>query len=65
MEHGFVQGMQRIAWVKRPHMLSLRPKQGEIMLENNIIKGSVIPAYICKTCKKIVMDYSEKDYVPG
>ena len=28
MEEGFLQGMQRIAWVKGKHKLSLRPKKG-------------------------------------
>ena len=65
MEDGFLQGMQRVAWVKKPHTISLQPKQGEIMLENNFVKGSVIPAQICKSCKRIILDYSEKQYQEG
>lgn len=35
MEHGYLQCTQRIAWVKQQHKISLLPKQGEVLLENN------------------------------
>lgn len=28
MEQGFLQGMERLAWVKKPYKVSLLPKQG-------------------------------------
>jgi len=65
MEAGFLQGMQRVAWVKQPHKVSLHPKKGEVMLENNAIKGTLFPANICKACKQVVLDYSESDYQEG
>lgn len=65
MEQGFLQGNQRLAWVKKPRKLSLRPKQGEILLENNAFSSTVFSACICKSCKKIVVDYSDKDIREG
>ena len=35
MEQGLLQGMRRVAWVKKQHKVSLLPRQGEILLENN------------------------------
>lgn len=65
MEHGFLQGMRRVAWVRKPHKLSLIPKQGEILLENNVIKDFVFKAFICKSCKKILVDFSDKEVQEG
>lgn len=61
MEQGFLQGMRRVAWVKDKHKLSLLPRQGEILLENNTLKDIIFSAWICKNCRKIVIDYSDKD----
>ena len=36
MEEGFLQGMRRVAWVKKKHKITLLPKEGEILLENNV-----------------------------
>ena len=65
MEDGFLQGIKRIAWVKRKHKLSLLAKEDEILLENNSLKDFLLSAQICKECKKIIVDYSDKDYEEG
>jgi len=65
MEQGLLQGMRRVAWVKKQHKISLLPKQGEIMLEDNTFSDFIFPAQICKNCKKIVVDYSEKEIQEG
>lgn len=65
MEQGFLQGMRRAAWVKNRHKVSLLPKQGEILLENNTFSDFVFSAQICKRCKKIVVDYSDKKIEQG
>jgi len=61
MENGYLQSMRRAAWVKTPHKVSLLPKQGEVLLENNTVKDVVLIADICKSCKVILVDYSDKD----
>ncbi len=65
MEIGYLQTGPRIAWTKKIHKFSLLPKQDEIMLENNVLKGSNFHAYICKHCKKVLFDYSDKVYEEG
>ncbi|QIB69682.1 hypothetical protein Ami103574_10270 [Aminipila butyrica] len=65
MEQGLLQGMRRIAWVKKQHKLSLLPEQDEIMLENNSFSDFTLSASICKKCKKIVVDYGDKDIQEG
>ncbi len=66
MEQGFLQTAgQRVAWMKRIHKVFLRPKTGEIMLENNTFKAVSFTAHICKLCKKIVVDYSDKEVQEG
>lgn len=65
MEQGFLQGMNRVAWVKKRHRVSLNPNQGEILLENNSIKDFIFSSWICKECRKIVVDYSDKEIKEG
>ena len=60
MEQGFVQGNQRIAWVKRKHTVSILPREGDVLLENKAFGSFSFPAWICKGCQKIVFDYSGK-----
>ncbi len=65
MEPGFLQGRQRVAWVKSRHSLSLLPRQGEVLLENNAIKDFFLRAYICKGCQMIIVDYTDKKIREG
>lgn len=61
MEQGFLQGEHKVAWVKKKHLISILPKEGEVVLENNAFKDFALTAFICKSCKKIIVDYSDKD----
>ena len=65
MEKGYLQAGQRMSWVKKKHKVSLLPKEGEISLGNNVLGGLVFEAYICKDCKKVLLDYSESNYEEG
>ncbi|WP_019230432.1 PF20097 family protein [Sedimentibacter sp. B4] len=65
IEQGLLQGMRRVAWIKRQHKVSLLPKQGEVLLENNTFSDFLLQAHICKSCKKIVVDYSDKEIQEG
>ena len=65
MEKGFVQTGERISWVRQKHKVFLRPKEGEVLLGNNIFLGLAFEAHIRKSCKKIVLDYDGADYQEG
>ena len=62
MEQGYLQCGQRMSWVKSPHKVSLLPKKGEVSLGNNVFGGLSFEAYICKKCKKVLLDYSKADF---
>jgi len=59
MEPGFLQSGSLLVWVRKKHILSLLPKEGEILLERNHLTGAAVSAWICKKCKKIIADYSD------
>lgn len=60
MEQGFLQSGNMLVWVKKKHYLSLLPKDGEVLLDRNYLSGATIPAWICKSCKKLVAEYEEE-----
>ena len=60
MEKGFLQSGNLMVWVRKKHLLSLRPKEGEVLLDENYLTGAAVPAWICKQCEKVIADYSEK-----
>lgn len=62
MEQGFMQGNQRAAWVKNKHTMSILPREGEVLLESKTFDSFLFTAWICKDCKKVVVDYSDKNY---
>ncbi len=59
MEKGLLQSGNLIVWVKKKHLLSLNPREGEVILDRNYLTGASVPARICKKCKKVIADYSE------
>lgn len=63
MESGFVQVGTRAVWVRKKHLISLLPKSGEVELCRNLMGYAAAPAYICKSCKKVLLDYSETEPV--
>ena len=60
MEEGFIQSGRAMSWVKKPHKISVAPKNDEIEIvsEYNPFIIPAVPAYICKKCKKVLLDYS-------
>ena len=48
MEKGNIQTGERMCWVKQKHKVSLVPKDGEVMLGNNVFSGLAFEAFICK-----------------
>ena len=62
MEKGFLQANNMMTWVRAPHRFALYPKKGEVMLGRNVWDALTVTAYICKPCKKVVVDYEESNY---
>lgn len=54
MDVGYLQTGIRIACTKKIHKVSLFSS-----------KGVNFQAYICKKCKKVLLDYSDKNYEEG
>ena len=68
MEKGYVQANRGMAWTKKIHLFDLvSPNKGEIIFHiKNAFCKAYFDAYICKTCKKILVDYSNyEDYDEG
>lgn len=61
MEQGYVQAGGMVSWVKNKHKISLLPREGEVMLDRNVMGYCAIPARICKDCKKVLLDYTETE----
>lgn len=63
MEGGMIQSPQEIAWLKgeRKHFFGKAEfHDGSVVLsEFSFWKGSVVTAYLCRDCKKVLIDYSE------
>ena len=56
MEKGLVQVGARAVWVKKKHLVSLLPREGEVELGRSLMGYCAIPAHICKACKKVLLD---------
>ncbi|MBU9724861.1 PF20097 family protein [Diplocloster modestus] len=64
MENGYLTSDARaIAWRKERYQPALIRKGGGIQLARNPMGGAaaIANAFCCQECKKIVIDYSEKE----
>ena len=64
MEKGLIQSPQEIAWLKgdKKHMFGRAVwHEGSVVLSQlSVMKGSAVTAYLCRDCKKVLIDYSDK-----
>ena len=64
MEKGFIQRPQEIAWHKgeKKHLFGRAEfHDGSVVLsELSFMKGSAVTAYLCRSCQKVLIDYSEE-----
>lgn len=65
MDKGYLQTGTGIAWTKEIHRTSLLSKGKDLKQDNNVYSGCNFVAYICKKCKTITIDYSNKDVQEG
>ena len=54
---------QKEMCIRDRHKVSYRPKAGEVLLGEKAISSAVVDSYICKQCKKIIIDYANLDNV--
>lgn len=63
MEKGIIESNQEISWKpgeKRRIIGRADFHKGSVVLsELSLLKGSAVAAYICKDCKKVIIDYSD------
>ena len=59
MEKGYVQTSCGLTWVKQKRVISLFPQEGSINLPGSTFSGLAVDAFVCRTCKKMVVDYAE------
>ena len=65
MELGFIQSPQEISWKKgdkKPLLGRAQFHQGSVILsELSFLKGSAVTAFLCRECKKVIIDYSDEN----
>ena len=63
MELGFIQSTQEISWKKgdkKPLIGRAQFHKGSVILsELSFLKGSAVTAFLCRECKKVIIDYSD------
>lgn len=64
MEQGLLQSLQEIAWLKGEKRRLLGRAsfhEGSVVLsELSEWKGSAVTAWLCRDCKKVLIDYSDQ-----
>ena len=65
MEEGIIQSPQEISWkkgIKRPVFGRAQFHEGSVVLsELSLMKGSAVVAFLCRECKKVIIDYSGEE----
>ena len=63
MELGYIQCRDSLCWTKKKRLAvafpSLNKMSVKLGVENGPFSGTAMEAYLCRSCKKIVIDYSE------
>lgn len=60
MKKGFIQSGTRLAWVPKVSKLSAEPSltKGSVLLsEQSRFSINYVDAFLCESCKKVVIDY--------
>ena len=62
MEKGILQSGQIMLWARKKHYMTLNAwRDGEVELDRNYLTGVSLPAWICKACEKVVVDYHKEE----
>lgn len=64
MEKGLIQSPHEISWFKgeKKHLFgrAMFHKDSVVLSELSFIKGSAVIAYLCRDCKKVIIDFSDQ-----
>lgn len=64
MERGLIQSPHEIEWIKgeKRHLFGRAEfHDGSVVLsELSMLKGSAVTSYLCRNCKKVLIDYSDE-----
>ena len=64
MEDGIIQGRDELSWkkgTKRPLFgRAMFHDDSVVLSELSYIKGAAVIAYLCRSCKKVIIDYSDE-----
>ncbi|MBO7473018.1 MAG: hypothetical protein J6U00_03285 [Ruminococcus sp.] len=64
MEQGIIQSPHELSWkrgTKRPVLGRAEFHEGSVVLSKlSFMKGSAVVAYLCRECKKVIIDYSDE-----
>ena len=60
MEEGFVQSAREIFFAIEPHRFWFKVKKEEVLLSSHNWTRPTCVAYLCRNCKKVVINYAVK-----
>ena len=64
MEEGLIQSPHEIAWLKgeKRHIFGRAEFHDDavVLSELSLVKGSAVTAFLCRNCKKVLIDYSDE-----
>ncbi len=60
MEEGVVQSAREIFFAIEPHRFWFKVKKEEVLLSSHNWTRPTCVAYLCRNCKKVVINYAEK-----
>jgi len=64
MKKGYIQSGTRLAWVPKVSKLSVEPslnKESVLLSNQSRFSINCVDAYLCEGCKKVLIDYSNKE----
>lgn len=60
MESGVIQSPNEIAWKKKKALIfgaAMLQESSVVLSEVSFFKGSAVTAYLCRHCKKVIINY--------
>lgn len=63
MELGVIQSQHEINWSKKRRFLSSSAINDDVVVlsEFSFFRGSVVEAYLCRNCRKVIIDFDNSD----